>query len=280
MEVYIWIVAGIVFLCIFPVLAELKGITSHLIVYFFLPSILLTYHYMSSGEIGSGTFGIIKVFSVCFAVLLLAGIRYKNLIKSNLIRIIVYLTLFVNILEAVGFEIYDALASGPERLYGGSLINATAGITLLLSQAYPRFLSVDEKNNLHYDLGTPWILSYVLWNFTFVYGTNPPGEPTGQYAAFALIHLIAPILLMRGKVSLFMQYRSYTLAPAMTVFVLTTESPWFYKVPSWYSLNVAEFLGWLSLASACYVLFKIWQNRRNEQRINILDSIIKLILKV
>ncbi|QEP41689.1 hypothetical protein D5085_00135 [Ectothiorhodospiraceae bacterium BW-2] len=149
------------------------------------------------------------------------------------------------------FEFFDYFAGGPERLYGGSLLNGCAGLLLLLTQAYPRFFTIEQKsgqNNLHYDLGTIWVIGYVVWNFTFVYGTNPPNEPTGQWAAAALVHLLAPLLLMGGNAMRFIQARSYSLALVVGWMLVAPGEPYVYTVPEWYHQTVAELLAALSLA--------------------------------
>ena len=56
-----------------------------------------------------------------------------------------------------------------------------------------------------------------------------------QFAAIALVHLGAPLLLMRGNASLYLQYRPYTLAPVVMVGIFASGPPWLYLVPEWYA---------------------------------------------
>jgi hypothetical protein len=76
-----------------------------------------------------------------------------------------YLILFVNIVEAMLTE-----------AAGGGILNVLAGAILLATLALPRFISVRSEpaggaaaRALIYELGTPWVIGYTLWNFTFVY---------------------------------------------------------------------------------------------------------------
>ena len=115
--------------------------------------------------------------------------------------------------------------------FSDTYINVIAGGLLLLTQALPHRMRVapdDADRHLRYDLGLDWVLAYSLWNFTFVYGTNPPGEPTGGMGGPSRWY-IWPCRwsLMRGDANLYIQNRAYSLALLMMLAVTLPREPFF-----------------------------------------------------
>ncbi len=203
MDVFIWLTAFIAATGVFALLVDRSRWWGHLAAYLLLPTAILAWTVLNTAA--SSAFVYLKFPSVCLGALLIGALRHKGLADFHGWRTVGYLVLVINIAEAVGFEIYDVLASTPEHDFGGNLFNATAGIILILTQAYPRFIRVDRSrpdHNLHYDVGLPWVLTYVVWNFTFVYGTIPPDQLPGLWGGLSLVHLITPLLLMRWCVHL------------------------------------------------------------------------------
>lgn len=89
-----------------------------------------------------------------------------------------------------------------------------------------------------------------------MYGTNPPGEPTGEWAAFALIHLIVPLVLIRGDAELYIQARAYSLTLLMMLAVTLPYPPFLFFVGDWHNPLVAQILRFASLALASVVLIR------------------------
>lgn len=201
----------------------------------------------------AGSFLYIKFLTLVVSAMILAGLRFWNWTRYAWALVLGYLILWLNIVEAVGFEILDVVVGGPERMNGGSLLNAAAGIVLLLTQARPRLISTregDPSQNLYYDLGPLWVLAYTVWNFTFVYGTNPPDHPTGEWTGVAFVHLGAPLLLVlfARDSRLYIQMRTYALYLSIAVLLTAPHPPFIHRTPDWHSFAVADFLGGVSLA--------------------------------
>ncbi|MEQ9363185.1 MAG: DUF5692 family protein [Leptospirales bacterium] len=193
-------------------------------------------------------FEYVKVFSVSLGALFISGLRWLGWVRRPGLRLLAFLILFVNVLEAMVTETFS-----------DTYINFAAGGLLLLSQALPhrmRMTDGDEQKNLRYDLGMDWVLAYTLWNFTFVYGTNPPGEPTGEWAAFALVHLTVPLILMRGNAELYIQNRAYSLALLMMLAVTLPREPFLYFVGDWHHPLAAQALRIASLTFAGIVCLR------------------------
>lgn len=216
-------------------------------------------------------FEYVKVFSVAFGALFISGLRYLGWIQRPALRLLAFLILFINIAEAMMTETFS-----------DTYINVAAGGLLLLSQALPqrlRVLTDDPQRNLRYDLGLDWVLAYTLWNFTFVYGTNPPGEPTGEWAAFALIHLLVPLVLIRGDAELYIQSRAYSLALLMMLAVTLPHEPFLFFVGDWHHPIVAQVLRWSSLTLALIVLVRSVRRVGDVHPRNIAVAIVRLVRK-
>ena len=193
-------------------------------------------------------FEYIKVFSVSWGALYISALRFRGLVRLSWARTVAFLILFVNILEAMVTETFSH-----------TYINPVAGGFLLLSQALPRLMRVEENDpqqDLRYDLGLDWVLAYTLWNFTFIYGTGPAGEPPGEWSAFALTHLIVPLLLMRGDAGRYIQFRAYALSLLMMLAVTLPEPPYLMFTPEWHHPAIAAALRFTSLALAAFVLLR------------------------
>ncbi len=275
LNVLIWLVVFIAATCLFALLVDRTRWLGHLAIYLLLPAAILAWAVMYSDL--SGAFLFIKFPSICLGGLLVGAYRHKGLTNFHGWRTVGYLLLLINICEAVGFELFDLLASTPEHDYGGNWFNAAAGIILIVTQAYPRFLSVDRTrpdHPVHYDLGMPWVLTYTVWDFVFIYGTIPPDQSPGLWGGFALVHLLAPLMLMRTDARLYLQYRSYTLPFALAVLLIAPFEPWIYTTPDWYSPSTVQLLGAVSLAMAIWTVFSRLKSRGDEKPGNLLETLI------
>lgn len=203
-----------------------------------------------------GSFLFIKFLSVLAGALIICAIRFYNGHQKAWLRNLAYLTVFLNILEAVVFEIFDVVSGGPERLYGGSLLNAAAGAILIITFTRPGLLDVEKRHrNISYDPGIIWVLAYTVWNFVFVYGTNPPDRPTGEWSGVALMHLGAPLILMSARSDLYIQMRGYALFLTIALMAIAPFEPIIFRTPGWYHSIVAQILAWLSFTLAILLLW-------------------------
>ena len=257
MSVFVWIPLTLGLCLLATELIRRSPFWVSLLVFAVLP-VALAAAWPSLG-LGPTGFEYVKVFSVAFGSLFISALRFlPGWIGRSGLRWVAFFILFVNILEAMVTETFSS-----------TYINAAAGGLLLLSQALPRLMQVDEAGphrDLRYDLGWDWVIGYTLWNFTFVYGTNPPGEPTGEWAAFALIHLSVPLFLMAGNAEKYIQYRAYSLTLMMMVGVTFPYEPYLYLVGEWHNATVAQTLRIVSFAWAAFVLVRSFRNFQNEPR--------------
>lgn len=214
--------------------------------------LILAYLVATDFRTVEGFFGLIKFVTLCVSAFLIASLRFYDWWRKPWARLLFYLILVINILEAVAFEVLDLSVGGPERSQGGSVLNALAGIMLILTQALPRRVTVDDEltHHLRYDLGVLWILVYTLWDFTFVYGTNPPGRPTGEWAGLAVVHLMAPLCIMARNGTLYIQMRMYSLCILAGLALIVPFEPWLYRTPDWYHRPLADALAYISFGLA------------------------------
>ncbi len=244
--VLFWMAALFAATAVLTELVRRGGFAVSLLVFLALPlGLALSWPALGLNPTG---FEYVKVFSVAFGALFISGLRWMGWVEIRALRIVAFLILFINILEAMVTETFS-----------DTYINVIAGGLLLLTQALPHRMRVapdDADRHLRYDLGLDWVLAYSLWNFTFVYGTNPPGEPTGEWAAFALVHLAVPLVLMRGDANLYIQNRAYSLALLMMLAVTLPREPFLYFVGDWHHPLVAEILRWTSLGLATVVVLR------------------------
>lgn len=199
-----------------------------------------------------GAFAYLKFLSTGLACLIVGWYRFAGS-QPNWPRIALYIIFIVNILEAVAFEILDVVSGGPERSMGGNLLNAVAGVILILTLTGPGSIQ-RNAGRVEYDLGKIWIAAYILWNFVFVLGTNPPERPTGEYAGFAVIHLSVAAILMGSGGRLFAEMRTYSLFLLMGMILVLPAPPFLYRTANWHSFILADGLAIASLALAAILL--------------------------
>lgn len=161
-------------------------------------------------------------------------------------------TLAVNILEAVIAESLTAFS-----------MNLVAGVLLLPGIPGPAGWRVTAREqrglSMEVDLGWLWIAAYTVWNFAFVYGTAAPGHPLGEGALLALLHLVVPLLLTRGRAERWMQSRMLALLFCFLSTIGTAASPvdGTHLHRSW----IASSLGLLALVLASAAVVQRWLPR-------------------
>ena len=210
-----------------------------------------------------GVFVYLKFLTLAFSALVVAVFRFSKE-PPRWTRMVLFLILMLNILEAVGFELLDIMIGGPQRSCGGSVPNALAGLLLVACQAGPSAIRRSVRSHVEYDLGMLWIGLYVIWNFVFVYGTNPPGQPTGEWAGLAVVHLSIPVLLMGKRGLGFAEMRLYSLYLVMGSLLLVPFAPFIQATPEWHNRTIADALGWLTFSIALLLMtMQLW-NRPSE----------------
>ncbi len=259
--IVLWLVAATVLIALISLLLSRLPSSLHVAAILLIGLAVSAYLFATNFATAAGSFLYLKLLTLVVSALILAGLRFWKWTRYSWALILGYLILWLNIFEAVAFEIFDVVTGGPERLYGGNLLNAAAGIILLLTQARPRLIATDSGDpgrNLFYDLGPLWVLVYTVWNFTFVYGTNPPGHPTGEWAGMACVHLGAPLLLVlfARDSRLYIQMRTYALYLSIALVLLVPYAPFVHRTPNWHSFAAADFLAGMSLTFAVLLLLK------------------------
>lgn len=206
-------------------------------------------------------FSVVKVYSVCAGAAYMEALKLTRWTDHRWARLLAYLLLALNILEAVVAD-----------LVGASAINAVAGAILVLTQAYPDAITVERdtpRRDLRYPLGGWWVAAYTLWNFAFVHGHAP------TFTAFAAVHLSAPILACRGRADLWLQARVIGLAALMMLRMSAPRPPYLHLVQGWRSPAAASALHAASLALAIFVAWRsLREGRRTGARRSLLDSVV------
>ena len=246
MSVFLWIVLAIIIVSLITHQISRSPLIVALIFFLVFP-IGLSIYWTVAG-IDAYLFQYAKVYSVSLGALLVTALRYKNWINFSWLRLLGYLLLIINILEAMLTE-----------AAGGGIINVIAGSLLILCQAFPNQIFIDPEDksrHLRYALGTGWIIAYTIWDFTFVYGLTAPNGFTGESAAFAICHLAVPLLLMGQSGNLYMQARVYSLSLFMMVRISWPYEPFVFLVPDWYHPAVHLFFQWVSLIVATGIVLR------------------------
>ena len=234
---WVWIVGATAILGGATLAVERATLSICVLVFAVLP-LLLTAHWHVAG-LEPTLFEYAKVYSTCLGSLYTSAFRFTAFRDWQSARPIGFCILFINMVEAIVTELHSHLS-----------LNVAAGVLLLLTQALPRLITRHSDQSLKYDLGLVWVMSYTFWNFAFIYGTGPPGEPVGQWAAFGIVHLLTPLLIMRGDAARYLQARAYSLALLMMVGVTFDREPFVYLVPGWYVSWLAQLVGAVALALA------------------------------
>lgn len=190
-----------------------------------------------------------KLMSVCLAagavVAMRTRARHWPAMRTVLVAILV-----LNIAEALVAE----------ALQRGFTLNVAAAGLLLITMPGPRAIEADD-DGMRYALTGWWIAAYSVWNFTFVYGHVYP-DAVGPYAAFAVVHLVTPLLVMRADPARYMEARAFALALLMIWRFSFPESPWLIRTPELFVPALHHGLSVGSLLLASVVGLRAWQSGR------------------
>jgi hypothetical protein len=197
-------------------------------------------------------FTLVKMYSVAVGAAYILMLKFTGWAERPLGRILIWGLLAVNILEASVAELAE-----------GGYVNGGAGLLLVMAQSSPRTIRVDRqapRRDVCYPVSGLWVAGYTLWNFSFVYCRNSHGV-IGAFAGLAVIHLLAPLVTMRGRSELYIQSRAIALALVVGLRIAAPHPPYLYLTPDWYvpavgsvlsavSLLLAGCLAWRSIARA------------------------------
>jgi len=191
-----------------------------------------------------------KVYSICVAAAAVVLIRSARGQRWRYSRHILVVLLVLNISEALTSEVLR-LGVGP---------NVLAAALLVFSIPGPSALEV-TPGAVRYDLGPWWVAGYTAWNFAFVYGVDKPPDGPGASAGFALVHLLVPLLAMRGDAKLWAEARTYGLAVLMLWRFEFPRPPMLLRTPHWYHPDVHTALSIASLLVCSFVVYRAWKRR-------------------
>lgn len=162
-----------------------------------------------------GLFKWVKLYSVLLAVLWFLVFRYTHLRTKPWARFLVALFLAGNIAEACLEDL--------TRMAGPNVLNALAGIGLVVTLPGWREIRVDGNRDLVWPSLTPgWISAYTVWNWVFVYLNYP------EHAAYHVVVLGVPLLVGAGT---WLQARAFTLGAWMMY--LFTFAPFIDSLILW-----------------------------------------------
>lgn len=161
---------------------------------------------------GATAFVYVKVYSVCLAAIYIHAMRRGEALERPGWRWAGFALLWLNIAEAA-----------VTAQYNGQPAVAAAGALLLFTQATPHLIRLDASSGhreVHYALGTGWVIAYSVWNFAFVYPYQD-----GLTSAFGLVHVGVPLLLSLGCPERWVQARTVALALCMIVLTWAPAPP-------------------------------------------------------
>jgi hypothetical protein len=239
MPTLIWIAAMVLATVLFVEIVRRIPPALGVVVFLLVTPIALSLRF--TGIDKASLFSLVKVGSVAIGSAYALALLLTRWGEHPAGRAVVHALLAINILEAVVAEAVQ-----------GKLINAAAGVLLVLAQASSSSVFVERQGaapGLRYPLGGFWVAGYTLWNFTFVYGREDHGV-TGAFAALAVVHLLASLLAMRGESARYIESRAFALTPMVVLRVVAPYPPFLMLSSDWYSPAVAGALRIASLALA------------------------------
>lgn len=212
--------------------------------------------YWNFVTIEASWFAYVKLFSVVVGALYVTILRYKSWGSISWLKLTGYLLIIINMLEAMVHDVFT-----------GTPINAVVGGVLLLTLAFPYQIFVDPKDpkrNFRYNLGIAWVLAYTAWDFVFIYGVSKFGEGS-PFAAFAICHLVTPLLLMGKTGDLYMQARAHSLSLYMFVRMSIPYEPFFFETPNWYNPTFQVFMQVIAIGLTLWTVYLAIQKIRTTE---------------
>lgn len=172
---------------------------------FLILPIILTPYWVENGI--KDWFLWVKVFSISAFAILFLILKIKYIEENNFAKILIYLFLVVNMLEAVA---KDAMSGGVDHY-----LNAIAGILLIITLRNIDSISVTKdkfKDVVWNKMTLMWIVGYTIWNWTFVYMNLV------NFSAENLAVIGAPLVAAFFNKGRWLQARVFTLATYLIFF--------------------------------------------------------------
>lgn len=150
----------------------------------------------------------IKVYTLLLSYIWINSLRFTALSNRRWAFMVLWVILAANIFEAVlrDFEM-------------GRYANMFVGIILILTQTGWKSIEISENayRDLEWPLPVAWILTYSMWNFTFVFAnyTTHISDHVGV--------LGAPLICLLSRPKTWFQARGYTLSVYALIIVLWIE---------------------------------------------------------
>jgi hypothetical protein len=188
-----YLLAALILIALY--IAVVKSATKvGLLIFFLLPTIVSIYWGIYGDPLDLSTFSIAKFYSAFAGTAFLQWLliaKWKPVYGK-----VIYWLLAVNILEAVLTDYSN-----------GSKLNALVGILLIISQPSSKTVSIASSGKaLLYQTPWLWVISYTIWNFTFVYSIS------GTAVVLSALHLGIPLILCFKNNALYLQARAYILS--------------------------------------------------------------------
>lgn len=192
--------------------------------FFVLPAMLAFWWYQQS----MSTFYWAKIGTMLFAIMWLQLCRFTTIFEKKWVKIVAFLLLSLNILEAVLKDVSAGATTG--------YLNALAGILLIASLPRINSMSVDhgsKHKDFLWDLPMLWIIGYTVWNWLFVYLNYP--ENIGRTS----ILLAAALVVAFQDRKRWLQSRMFTLTTYLIVLFSWSDLARLINTGHWYNGSVA-----------------------------------------
>jgi hypothetical protein len=256
MQMLIWIVAAA--LTLLALVAGVRRLPPALTIALLLAVLPVALCFRAKGDDEASIFSLVKLASVVAGAAYFQALRITRWAERPLGRAAVHAILAVNIIEAVVSEAAQ-----------GGIVNPAVGVILVLTQAPPSAVRVDRRRDgaeFRYGLGGRWLAAYTAWNFAFIYGRDSHGAK-GVFAALAVVHLLVPLLAMRGNGGLYIEARALVLTAVAVLRIVVPHPPLVYPSPGWYAPAVADALHVASVALVTYLAVgALWRPRVAQSR--------------
>ena len=184
-----------------------------------------------------------KVFSIAAFAILFLILKIKNIEENKLVKILLYLFLVFNMLEAV---IKDVSGSSPEHY-----LNAIAGILLIITLRNIDSITVtkDKFRDVVWNrMPLMWIIGYTIWNWVFVYLNLV------HFSALHIPVLGVPLVIAFFSKGRWLQVRVLTLS---TFTILFYSLPYKFYPQFFSNWENKAFSYWLAEASLVFVIIYV-----------------------
>jgi hypothetical protein len=215
-------------------------------VFLILPPALLPL-WIRSGDQGPVFWG--KIILVLWGVVWLLACRDTRLGGKMWSLRVGTVIMALNIAELMARDLYGGTAAG--------WLNAGAGAVLIVSMPGATRIRIDPRRDFLWDIPYGWIVSYTLWNWTFVYLNFSAGS--GRTIAL----LGAPLVIGLWDRQRWLQARAFTLGASLLLTFTWHPLSTIGSTPAWYTPWFGVLVAGSALGSGClYAAFALRQTMR------------------